>query len=668
MQFYKKDAHAAKSPLNLFAVTALTLALAACGGSDGGDPAPQAPETPAPETPVEATPSAISLKHLGRHETGQFAVSAAEITAYDAQSQRAFVVNAQSGKLDVLDMKDPAHPRHVGIIDATPIAAGATVNSVAVKDGIVALAIEAAVKTDTGYVAFYQAADSSYVSHVSVGALPDMLTFTPDGKTVLVANEGEPSDDYQIDPEGSISVIDISAIEQPVVRTADFRAFNDQKQALLQKGVRVFGPDQTQALAAGATGVYRTTTVAQDMEPEYIAVSADGKWAWATLQENNALAKIDIENAKVLDILPLGYKDHGLAGNGMDVYDEDKTLTIDIRPRPGVFGMYLPDAVAAYSAQGKTYLVTANEGDARAWGEDNAAYFGQAEDAKKGVPALIGDPAQGFVEELRVKHLVHKDGFARRLGDDMPAHLIAMAEGALLDPSVFAYCGAEPGNKPGDCRDDEELGRLKISWTQGYKLNDDGSPKFFDKNGNENPAGRWLMYDKLYAYGARSFSIFDEDGALVWDAGDQFERFLASNECRLRAARDLPCADFFNSQHDEGDAKKDRSDDKGPEPEGVEIGVIGEKTFAFIGLERMGGVLAYDITDPNAPVFQDYLNTRENWVDNPETALASAGDLGPEGLKFVPAADAPGGKPLLIVGFEVSGTTSVFEIEQRFDK
>lgn len=654
--------------MSLFAAAALTLALAACGGSGGDDAAPESPvpETPAPEVPVEKTPSSISLKQLGRYETGQFGVSAAEITAFDAQSKRAFVVNAQSGKLDVLDMSDPAHPRHAGIIDATPIAAGATVNSVAVHAGVVALAIEAAEKTAPGYVGFYRAADSSLISHVQVGALPDMLTFTPDGKKVLVANEGEPSDDYQADPEGSISIIDLGDLDKPVVKTADFRTFNDRKQQLLQQGVRIYGPDQTQALPAGGTGVYRTTTVAQDLEPEYIAVSADGKLAWATLQENNALAKIDVDNARVLDILPLGYKDHGLAANGMDVYDEDKNKVIDIKPRPGVFGMYLPDAVAAYSVGGKTYLATANEGDARAWGEDNPAYFGQAEDKKAALPAAIGDPSQGFVEELRVKHLVHKDGFARRLGDDMPAHLIAMAEGAMLDPAVFAYCGAEPGNKPGACRDDEELGRLKISWTQGYKLNADGTPKFFDKNGNENPAGRWLMYDRLYAYGARSFSIREENGALVWDAGDQFERFLASGECRLRAARDLPCADFFNSQHEEGDTLKDRSDDKGPEPEGLEIGVIGDKIFAFIGLERMGGVLAYDVTDPAAPVFQDYLNTRENWTDDPKDNLAAAGDLGPEGLKFVPAKDAPGGKPLLIVGFEVSGTTAVYEIEQRF--
>ncbi len=668
MQGYKQI-RSRKSALSLFAATALTLALAACGGSDDSDPAQTpAPETPAPETPVEQTPASISLKRLGRHETGQFGVSAAEITAFDKESQRAFVVNAQSGKLDVLDLSDPAHPRHVGTIDATPIAAGATVNSVAVHDGIVALAIEAADKTEPGFVAFYRAADSSLVSHVQVGALPDMLTFTPDGKKVLVANEGEPSDDYQVDPEGSISIIDVGTLDQPVVKTADFRAFNGRKQELLDKGVRIYGPDQRKALAAGATGVYETTTVAQDLEPEYIAVSDDGKLAWATLQENNALAKIDIENATVLDILPLGYKDHGQAGNGMDVWDEDEDKVIDIRPRPGVFGMYLPDAIAAYSVGGRTYLATANEGDARAWGEDNDAYFGQAEDKKNELAAVIGDPAQGFVEELRVKHLAHKDGFARRLGDDMPAHLIAMAEGAMLDPEVFGYCGAELGNKPGDCRDDEELGRLKISWTQGYKLNDDGTPKFFDKNGNENPAGRWLMYDRLYSYGARSFSIWDEDGALVWDAGDQFERFLASDECRLRAARDLPCKDFFNSQHEEGDTLKDRSDDKGPEPEGLEIGRIGDKVFAFIGLERMGGVLVYDVTDPAAPLFQDYLNTRENWTDDPTDDLSATGDLGPEGLKFVSAQDAPGGKPLLIVGFEVSGTTSVYEIEQAFEQ
>lgn len=622
----------------------LVLPLTACGGSDDkDDPVAETPQ-PAPEP----TPESVSLKLLGRYETGVFGQSAAEIPAYDAASKRGFVVNAQQGVVDVLDLSNPAAPAHIGKLDASRVAEGAVVNSVAVHGGVVALAIEAAVKTEPGHVGFFKAADLSYVSAVRVGALPDMLTFTPDGKTVLVANEGEPNDDYSVDPEGSISVIDISNLQKPTARVADFQAFNGKRDELLAQGVRIFGPDQSLKQPYGRKTL---TSVAKDLEPEYITVSADGKTAWATLQENNALARIDVANAKVTAILPLGYKDHGVERNALDVTNTD--LAIKIQAYPGVFGMYQPDAIASYSSGGATYLVTANEGDSRAWGEDNKAYF-------------AGDRSQGFVEEFRVKHLVHNKGIQRRKGDDLPPQLFDLADGAFLNPEVFAYCGATVGSA-GDCREDNELGRLKVTWTQGYRTHQDGSPVYFDKNGNESTSGRWLMYDRLYSFGARSFSIRDENGGLVWDSGAEFERFLASDECKL-GVDNVPCKTYFNSAHNGGNAMDDRSDDKGPEPEGIEIGSLGDKTFAFIGLERMGGVMVYDVTNPRAPVRVDYINTRNNWKDDPEEKLAQVGDLGPEGLKFIPAAKSPNGKPLLMVGYEVSGTTAVYEIEQVFSK
>lgn len=630
------------------AAAALTLAVAACGSSDDDAPAPPTvPESPAPETPKpELTPESLRLSLLGRFEAGKFGVSAAEIPAFDGRTQRAFVVNALEGAVDVLDLRDPAKPVRLGGIDASQVAAGAEVNSVAVHDGIVALAIQAANKTDPGWVGFYRADTLAEITRVSVGALPDNLVFTADGNTVLVANEGEPSDDYRVDPEGSISVIDIRNLQAPTVRTAGFQAWNGREAALRQAGVRIFGP--------GASA-------AQDLEPEYIAVSADSTTAWATLQENNALARIDIPSATVTAIVPLGYKDHGLEANGMDTNDEDGV--IDIRARPGVLGMYMPDAIAAYTAQGKTYLVTANEGDARAWGEDDPAYFGDA--------ATPGDPSKGFVEEFRVKHLVHDSGVLRRQAEgDLPPQLLAMADRALLNPATFGYCGAATvaagGAKTtsGDCRADEALGRLQVTWTLGYRQDPaTGQPVMFNAQGAPDPSGTLILYDRLYAFGARSFSIWDEDGRLVWDSGNQFETFLASDDCKVGPARDIACAAYFNTGHDEGNALDSRSDAKGPEPEGIAIGTIGAKTFAFVGLERMGGIMVYDVTTPSAPRWVDYYNSRADWsTEDTESVAASAGDLGPEGLTFVPADQSPNGKPLLIVGNEVSGTTAIYDL------
>ena len=614
-------------PRHLLLSLLAAAALAACGGDDDN--------TPVATPPAEATPKTLQLEKVGEYASGVYFESAAEIPAFDAASKRGFVVNAQKGAVDVIDMTDPAQPAHIGMIDATQLLAGASINSVAVHDGLVAVAVQAANKTDPGLLALYQASDLKLVGQAQVGALPDMLTFTPDGKTVLVANEAEPSDDYQTDPEGSISVVDVSTPAKPVVRTADFRAFNNQRAALLAKGVRLFGP---------------RASVAQDLEPEYIAVSADGKTAWATLQENNAFAIIDVANARVTDIVPLGYKDHGVESQGLDASDTDKAAAI--RTWPGVFGMYLPDAMAAFQADGKTWLITANEGDARAWGEDNAAYW-------------AGDASKGFVEEFRVKHLINAKGWSGRAGDDLPPQLNALAKGGLLNPAVFGYCGAEAG-KPGECRDDNALGRLTISWTQGYQTNADGTPKLYTAAGVADPVnGDRLMYDKLYAYGTRSISIWDEKGQQVWDSGDAMEQFLASDSCKVGAARNIPCKDFFNSNHEAGDAMDNRSDNKGPEPEGVTVGRIGEKTFAFVGLERMGGVLVYDVSQPQAPVQVDYINTREDWTTKDPSTVKS-GDLGPEGLAFIPAAKSPNGKPLLMVGNEVSGTTAIFQLNLTY--
>ena len=625
-------------------------AVAACGGGDDD---------------AEPSPISLRLEKIGGYSSGIFLQSAAEIPAFDAASKRAFVVNAQSGKLNVLDLSDPKNPKKVGEINGTSVLANGEVNSVASQGGLVAIAIQAQPKTDTGRVAIYQAADLKLLGSVPVGALPDMLVFTPDGKTVLVANEAEPSDDYQSDPEGSISIVDVSTPASPTVRTADFKAFNTRAAELLAKGVRLFGP------SADGKG---KATVAQDLEPEYIAVSPDGKTAWVTLQENNALAVVDIAKATVTDIVALGYKDHGLAANALDFADSDgKSPVINITTAPNVLGMYQPDAIAAYkAADGQTYLVSANEGDARAWGENTKAYFGTAAIAATGtspaVPAQAGDVTKGFVEEWRVKHLVHKDGFLRRAGDDLPAHLAQLAKGnggALLNPANFAWCGAVAGD-PKTCRDDDKLGRLKVTWTQGYQANTDGSPKWYNAKGEADAAGNRLMYDKLYAYGGRSISIWNAQGVQVWDSGAAIEQFIASDACKLGAKRDIDCKTYFNTGHDATAALDARSSGKGPEPEGLAVGTIGTKSFAFVGLERMGGVLVFDITDPKAPKRVDYINTRENWstVFNDKTppALDKVGDLGPEGLAFIPAKASPNGKPLLVVGNEVSGSTAVFQL------
>ena len=205
---------------NLLAPTSIAAAilLSACGGGSTNEPV---------DAVAEQTPSRIQMNFLGRYESGVFGESAAEIPAVDIVSKRGFVVNAEKGALDVLDLSVPASPKLLSTLrvsDINGIPANAVVNSVASKNGLVAIAIESNPKTDPGFVALYRASDLALLDFIEVGAQPDMLVFTPNGSQLLVANEGEPADDYATDPEGSVSVIDVSLPSKLSLRTASFRA------------------------------------------------------------------------------------------------------------------------------------------------------------------------------------------------------------------------------------------------------------------------------------------------------------------------------------------------------------------------------------------------------------------------------------------------------------
>ncbi len=237
--------------------------------------------------------NSIELTQIGRYDSGIFDEGAAEITAYDSDSQNLWVINGANSTIDILDLSDPTNPTFTNAISIEDLEAG--INSIAIKDGIVAAAIEGEAADDLGSIVFFDT-EGNVLNQVTVGALPDMVTFTPDGTKVLVANEGEPDeDDPTINPEGSISIIDISGgVENATVTTADFTAYNGREEELRGRGVRIF-PEQT---------------FAEDAEPEYITVSPDSTQAFVTLQENNAIAVVDLEAGEVSDIQPLGLKDY----------------------------------------------------------------------------------------------------------------------------------------------------------------------------------------------------------------------------------------------------------------------------------------------------------------------------------------------------------------------
>ncbi|MDB0002574.1 choice-of-anchor I family protein [Salibacteraceae bacterium] len=653
----------------------------------------------------------VSLDHVSTHFTNFYDESAAEIVTYDAGSQKIFFSNAFDNSVGILDFSDPTNLSLLSTINLNPYGDG--VNSVSAFDGMLAVAVE--VDGEPGMVVFFDH-DGNFQSQVEVGYLPDMLAFSHDGNKVVVACEGEPASDYLMDPVGSVAIIDVSggvaSVTQGDVTITEIGSYTGSL-----NGVRIFGPeaiyafeetfqdtamelnqfvtfnelsagpwhydsfmddyfaeangfgddtasidwlisdliditnftdasvffysaknfsggsmdflvsddydgmgdpttatwDTLTAMAAWSPGGYLDTNSgdislssyigseiavaflykstgngggngalwqiddivvagshsdASNFEPEYVAISADNSTAFVSLQENNAVAVVNLSNGNITDILPLGWKDHSVDGNGLDASDKDDEVNITTYP---FRGLYLPDAIATVNIAGTDYIITANEGDAR----DYDAYS----------------------EEERLKDVD-------------------------LDPTAFPDAAT--------LQADENGGRINITTSMG------------DTDGDGD-------FDEIYTYGARSFTIWDASGNVVFDSGDDFEQITAT---------EYP-ADF-NSGNDENDDFEGRSDNKGPEPEAVEIATIGDKVYAFIGLERIGGVMMYDITDPANATFVTYVNNRDFSVMDPETN--AIGDLGCEDVLFIDSASSADGNYYIVTSNEVSGTVSVFQI------
>lgn len=928
----------------------------------------------------------LEVNHLSTYATGIFDEGAAEIVAFDPITQRLFFTNADTGTIDVLDITDPTTPILINQISISDYGDG--VNSVAVYQGLVAAAVENEVSTEAGSIVFFDV-EGTFLKQVEAGALPDMVTFSHDGTKVLVANEGEPDDDYQIDPEGSVTIIDLSnGVEAATAIQITFETFNDRRASLLNNGIRLFGP--------GAT-------VAQDLEPEYITVSPDDSKAYVSLQENNAVAVIDLHAATLLDILPLGYKDHqrgqatleeylfneipwwptlgapvydnpavdlgGFSGLWFDSYTstEDQlsfyvipdrgpneatvsgsaagasqnlrpfklpdyqarvvklilikstgNIFVDANPvfltrkdgltpisgrgnipgfdevpvtptddevytredfvvdgrsfhaldfdpyggdfegliispdrhfwmcdeyRPAIYHFdengvlverYVPEGTSvlgdepqpagsygaetlpavynkrranrgfeaiAYDADEdivyafiqspienpNSSLVRNNSDVIRILGIDpvdgtpvreyvyllernrdagigisRTDKIGDAVYAGNGKFLVLerdsstpddGDTGRKYVFEFSIKGATNILGTALATKDassgpddktlemmtadelaaagivpvsktkvvnlpsigylpsDKPEGLALLPNGdlAVMNDNDFGLAGAGVADESSlgiirfqknygfDASDENEAIEIEPRPTLGMFLPDaissfsvggktyfatanEGDSRDYDgfseelrvddlvldleaypnaadlqedtnlgrlkttsENGDIDGDGD---VDQIYSFGARSFSIFDENGNIIFDSGDDFERITAEL---------LP--DYFNSEGD--DNKKSRSDDKGPEPESITVKEIDGILYAFIGLERMGGFMVYDVTDPKNASYVTYFYNR-NFSLDPEEDIS--GDIAPEDLIVIDAADSPNGLPILVSSAEVSGTISLFSI------
>ena len=544
--------------------------------------------------------SALTINLIGRAVlNAQSPEGAAEIVAYQASKKWIYAINS-SGDAAVVniipaDTFDTAAlvQDNEGIVNTTNLGTAITLtlndntsgdaNSIAIDENNQLLAVAMAAKSvgEAGQVAFYDISGDTpiFIKNVTAGFLPDMVTFSHDGAKVVIANEGEPNGDYSIDPQGSISIINVNdGVIADNATNIDFTAYNDKQSELEALGLVFANP-------AGRTinGNLINTTVAMDLEPEYVSISKDNKYAYVSIQENNGLAIVNLEDNS-LELKGLGFKDW----SSLQIDASDKDGGVNFKSYPGLYGMYQPDTISSFSWKGANFIVSANEGDAREY------FFDTTNEAdciaKGGVDFDEDDGCLAYIDESRVEDLT------------LAAN--------------FDYLN----------NDDNDIGRLKVTTVKGDNNNDG-------------------QYESLYAYGARSFTIWDSNGLVVFDSGDDIGRITASVH-----------GEAFNNNEDENKGDT-RSDDKGAEPEALTIGTIDERTFAFIGLERMGGIMVYDITNPYDVQFEDYFYNR-GVIEGADIT----GDLAPEGMVFVPAEQSATNKPLLIIGNEISGSIAVWQI------
>lgn len=492
----------------------------------------------------------LKLDLLTSFSTGFEGESSAEIVVFDPITQQLFIVNSIANQIDIVDLSVPALPL---LVDSIEFDSVGFINSVAIYNDIIAVAVAAPVIQDSGFVSFW-GTDGTFLNRLTVGALPDMVTFNHAGTQLIAACEGEPNADYSVDPNGGVAIIEISGPIEDLtvadVTVLNFSAFDGDVIALKEAGVRIFGPG---------------SSVAQDLEPEYVTVMDDDQLAYVTLQENNAIAVVNIATKEIVEIRPLGTIDHSLFGYGLDA--SNSTSGINIANFP-IHGFFMPDAISHLSVGGTNYLFTANEGDSRDY--------------------------DGYSEEERVR--------------DLDLDSAAFPDRDYIQNSLL-------------------LGRLKTTTANG------------DTDGDGD-------FDEIYSYGTRSFSVWDEaTGTLIFDSGDMIEQIIANNPI---------FAEIFNASNEDSPEAKNRSDDKGPEPEGVTAEYIDGNAFLFVSMERVGGVMVFNINDPANPVFIGYYNNRD--------AVTNGPDRGAEGMIYIDPLLSPSGNGILILANEVSSTLTIFEV------
>jgi len=501
-----------------------------------------------------------------------------EIATFHPGSKRIFATNGVKNAIDIFDISNVAAPKKVGSLSLSPY--GNDVTSVAAGRDVVVAAVlvtetfsaTGAPSTPNGKLVVFDTNGKVLSSPDILGVLPDSVTFAPNGTTALVAIEGQPvcakddpattakeDTDYSkaSDPEGGVSIVDLTNPAAPVVKFAGFKQFNVAQ--MKAKGIAVSSV---------------VNNVAKDFEPEFIT-AVDNKYAYVTIQEANAIGKLDIEAASFESVTRAF--ESKLSVIARDTSDRDSGA--GPRNYANVVGASQPDAIASFKVGSGHYFVTANEGDAREY---------------------------------------------TCLNDDQRGSSLKVDSRRFPNWSTLSASAA--------------LGRAKVNPTIG------------DRDGDGD-------IDTIHLRGSNSMTMY-RNGIALWDSGELLDQIQikAFGVANINGSHSLS-SDKSTMNY----VGQDRSDDKGSEPEGVAVGMVGNTRVAILGLERMTALAVFDITQPRSPVFQEWLQM----LPAKATPAKDVKHWSPEGIVFVSADKSPSGKALIITSYELSGSISIHQIEPR---
>lgn len=529
------------------------------------------------QLPALANEATVKVTEIAAISSGD-GEGSSEIAAFHAGSKRIFATNGVKNAIDIFDISDVANPKKVGSVSLAPY--GNDVTSVAAGRDVVVAAVLVTETfsaadvptTPNGKIVVFDTNGKVLSSPDVLGVLPDSITFAPNGTTALVAIEAQPvcakdnpattekeNLDYSkaSDPVGGVSVVDLSNPAAPVVRFAGFDQFTVEQ--MKAKGIAVSSV---------------VNSVSKDFEPEFVT-AVDNNYAYVTIQEANAIGKLNIESA-TFESITRAFESR-VSKVARDTSDKDSGA--GPRTYRNVVGASQPDAIAGFKFGSGHYFLTANEGDSREY-------------------TCLNDDLRGASLKVDTKRF----------------------------PDWTTLSGVAA------------LGRAKVNPNNG-DIDGDGD------------------IDTIHLRGSNSMTMY-RNGVALWDSGALLDQIQTS---AFGVANINGSHSYSSDKSTMNYVGQDRSDDKGAEPEGVAIGMVGDRRIAVLGLERMTALAIFDITAPLAPVFQEWLQI----LPTKATPAKDVKHWSPEGIVFVPADKSPSGKALIITSYELSGSLSIHQIEPR---